>query len=270
MAPTIGTLIVLLLGIAGTEATQGGPIEGISVYSEDTSYDANRFPAEYVLTKLLEGSMTQRDYWLLPSGVVDEGFVLDMGTVYDLSSIILWNTKNTNYNDRGTENFELNLSIDAEDWTTIGDGTLTDVRNLVQTPDDFAFSGRGRYLQFIVKSYYGSGAGLQFIEVFGEPAPTDCFEYDTDFMGADLNNGATTGVASAAECQTLCLNRNGCTHFTWVSPSFDRAPGIRLKCHLKNGMGERMVLDTGRADATGLVSGPANCGGDIVEVVGDA
>jgi len=87
----------------------------------------------------------------------------------------------------------------------------------------------------------------------------DCFEYDVDYMGADLNNGATTDVASAAECQTLCQNRDGCTHFTWVSQYFTRNAGIQLKCHLKNGMGERMVLKTGRVDATGLVSGPTQC-----------
>merc|ERR1712141_183445 len=41
------------------------------------------------------------------------------------------------------------------------------------------FSGRGRYLQFLVKSYYGNGAGLQFIKVSGtDAAPAACLSGD--------------------------------------------------------------------------------------------
>merc|ERR1712193_530822 len=89
----------------------------------------------------------------------------DMGCLNDVSSVKLWNTHNSNYHDRGTQAFEIKLSTDGSTFTSVGSGTLKDVRRKTIEPEEFAFTGTGRYLQFIVKSVYGHGAGLQYIEI---------------------------------------------------------------------------------------------------------
>lgn len=63
----------------------------------------------------------------------------------------------------------MNLHDESSDgaWKPLLSGTLSDVRyqDPVQ-PDVFVGTEKGRYLQFIAKSYYGVGAGLQYIEIY--------------------------------------------------------------------------------------------------------
>ena len=48
----------------------------------------------------------------------------------------------------------------------------------------------------------------------------DCFEYDTDYYGTNINNGLEQRTDNAADCQKLCSNTNGCKGFTWASANF--------------------------------------------------
>ena len=48
----------------------------------------------------------------------------------------------------------------------------------------------------------------------------DCFEYDTDYDGTNLNNGLEQKTSSASICQKLCKQTAECEIFVWASGDF--------------------------------------------------
>ena len=48
----------------------------------------------------------------------------------------------------------------------------------------------------------------------------NCFEYDTDYDGTNLNNGLEQRTSSAEDCWQLCKLTLGCEGFTWASGNF--------------------------------------------------
>ena len=48
----------------------------------------------------------------------------------------------------------------------------------------------------------------------------DCFDYDTDYYGTNINNGLEERTDSAKDCQRHCQATDGCVAFTWASKNF--------------------------------------------------
>ena len=78
------------------------------------------------------------------------------------------------------------------------------------------------------------------------PFPTDCYEYDTDFIGERKYTKAKDPVHSAQECQQECFDGVRCKFFTYNAGT--------KECHMK-GKG----ADKEKDNSDGLVSGPKLC-----------
>jgi len=193
------------------------------IYSEDPplrAIDFSAFRALMLVPEVLNNptTMANKRFWLLPNGQRNKGFTVDINCLQNIQSISLWNTHNSDQNNRGTKGFEIRVSSDLTSWTTFATGTLAHVYNqhgnvqpeVVQPTGTTALSGR--YFNFIAKSYYGKGAGLQYIEFNGDGCCTnDDSSDDSDDSGDSGDSGtgdsdATCGVAplsslSAAEIQ---------------------------------------------------------------------
>ena len=48
----------------------------------------------------------------------------------------------------------------------------------------------------------------------------NCFEYNIDYEGTDLNNGLNQRTNTAEECQSLCQLTQNCQGFTWANGNF--------------------------------------------------
>ncbi len=58
----------------------------------------------------------------------------------------------------------------------------------------------------------------------------DCYSYDTDYVGTNLNNGLEQRTDSQYECQIACQDLPGCEGFTWAS---DALPGNHVESCLE-------------------------------------
>ena len=76
----------------------------------------------------------------------------------------------------------------------------------------------------------------------------DCFEWNTNFDGNDLDSSPKKNVDSKHECQKLCQETTGCEFFTYDPKAYNPKT-----CYLK-------TSDTGRVSLKGIVSGPKFCG----------
>jgi hypothetical protein len=109
-------------------------------------------------------------YFLLPNGVVDRGFVVDLGCARSISAVLLRNTHNGDWNDRGTRGFTVELSADGASWTVAVAGELKDARNkgcdvpLEEFPVEDGPSETSQFVRFRATSFYGTGgAGLSYM-----------------------------------------------------------------------------------------------------------
>jgi hypothetical protein len=123
--------------------------------------------------------------------------VIDLGAVYALSSISLFNTHNQENTDRGTNQFEIDASnsatfVDADvDFDLSGSISNIVANNLTfhstSVPEQtFGVSGSFQYLRFTTLSFCTScqvnsngGAGLNEIRVFGTVPPSPVPEAGT-------------------------------------------------------------------------------------------
>lgn len=123
--------------------------------------------------------------WALPSGVLDEGFVLDLGGSYPVSCIELRNSGNNEFSvERGVQKFTLHLSSDGESWHPVVDATLASVRGQSFEEQKALANGTKTiawqpfhihptmacFLKLVVKAFYGHGAALSGIRVFASRA----------------------------------------------------------------------------------------------------
>ena len=53
-----------------------------------------------------------------------------------------------------------------------------------------------------------------------ENQPKNCFEYNTDYQGTNINNGLEQRTSSEDDCWTLCKLTLDCEGFTWASSNF--------------------------------------------------
>lgn len=115
-------------------------------------------------------------FWLSAQGTNAGQWVqVDLGTNYQLSSVVLFDTHNRWYNDRGTKDFHLSLSSDGTHFSTIGSGAFTYDQWLNQTALTVTTTDNpiGRYLRFNVGSCWGcQSAGLAELQAYGAlPVP---------------------------------------------------------------------------------------------------
>ena len=80
-----------------------------------------------------------------------------------------------------------------------------------------------------------------------------CIEYNTDYTGNNIRDGAMPGVDNFKDCQNLCFLRPDCNFWSWNPPSFATD---RLLCQLKSS-------DEGRSLPSGKISGPKSCSGSL-------
>ena len=167
--------------IDGSGAWDGGTV-GVGA-----DFDAGPFPA----TAVTDGSVADGDntIWLGREGVSDEYFTLDLGESTNIQEILLRNTTNRQYADRGTMNFRI-LAADTVDGANqlvnpveILSGKLPNSAGIspqlatVFTSDNGLSAGNARYLRFETLSgtYFNDNVGLNEIEVYDqvlhEPSP---------------------------------------------------------------------------------------------------
>ena len=48
----------------------------------------------------------------------------------------------------------------------------------------------------------------------------DCFEYNIDYDGIDIDDGLHTKTDTAEECQAMCKQNVACEGFTWTTDKF--------------------------------------------------
>lgn len=113
-------------------------------------------------------------FWLTPQNT-GGFFTVDLGELYSLSSFVLQNTHNRGYNDRGTRDYTISLSADGTNFSPVVIGTLEFFTSSVSTIPTVTVNidpSIARYVRFTANTWYGSSAGLNEIEVYGQPVPT--------------------------------------------------------------------------------------------------
>jgi len=137
---------------------------------------------------VVDVSGTNPNYWLGPQGSSQAYFVLDLGAVYNLQSVDLFNTHNDGAFDRGTGDFQIYVSNSITSTPSNGmdliSPSLALSGTLILTGDpipaqsfDFGPGISAQYLRFnslsIADGTRGAqGVGLNEIRVFAVPEPS--------------------------------------------------------------------------------------------------
>jgi hypothetical protein len=157
-----------------------------------SAFDAGGFPAGRVTDDIavdLHSSAGTSTYWLGRENCSEEFFTLDLGEIYNIDEIDLFNSHNAQFNDRGTDEFIIYGSnqIDDLDNQLINPEVLLSA-NLQRSdsqapiaPEKFTVANgllpgaQARYIQFVALTYHSSaangGAGLNEIEIYGTVIP---------------------------------------------------------------------------------------------------
>jgi hypothetical protein len=95
-------------GVAAVISTNVAPSGAIV----DTSANYN---ASFDATHVIDGKIDEKQtsavsYWIAPDGATNSSFILDLRRNYPIKSIVLYNTHNRQFNDRGTGQFQIYAS----------------------------------------------------------------------------------------------------------------------------------------------------------------
>ena len=180
-APLLAGFAALLLvpsvqAQAPTLISQSKPVTATSFYDQGTE----TFPASNITDGRFDdtGSPGNWSFWLTPNGQVGSA-TIDLGSLYSISSFQLQNTHNRDYNDRGTNAFDISVSSDGINFTPlVTDSFATWPSIPIVTESTFAPT-TGEYVKFNIDSFYGSSGGLNELQVFGTPAPAAVPEAST-------------------------------------------------------------------------------------------
>jgi len=173
---------------------------------EGAPFDGGTFPGDRVTDGSVADINTGRSsYWLGRENTTDEYLTLDLGDLFTVEEIALTNTHNTQYNDRGTDEFIVYgaAEIDGDNQLinpiAIVSGNLSNVSGASPIPADVFTSANGltvadvRYIQFVALSYLSSAtngsSGLNEISIYGQLAglvPGD-FDNDGDLTVDDID-----------------------------------------------------------------------------------
>ncbi len=174
-----------------TNLALGRPVIGGSGAYPNLPFNGSAVPNDFSASNVTDGSagdLFGYSYWLGRDGVTNEHFILDLGNPVEISQLLLRNTHNHQFNERGTANFRVFASsaVDGSSQLVspvqILSGTLTTRTVTAPLPptspvpaDSFTSSNgltpvTARYLKFeALTSSYGTNVGLNEIEVFGNP-----------------------------------------------------------------------------------------------------
>ena len=112
------------------------------------------------------------NYWLAPARS-RASIILDLGCSQVIDGLTMKNTRNAHQNDRGLEKFSIAISNSTSGpWRIVFNGSLPDVRNfscnipLNNFSEELSEEARTTSaVKLQVLSWYGLGAGLQYLEV---------------------------------------------------------------------------------------------------------
>lgn len=144
---------------------------------------------DFTASNVTDGSASDvfaGSYWLGREGVTNEYFILDLGNPVAIDQVLLRNTHNWQFNDRGTANFRLFAASEVDGSNQLVspvqvlNSTLTTRTIAAPTPPGSPVPGdsftsvngltpvTARYLKFeTLTSSYAANVGLNEIEVFG-------------------------------------------------------------------------------------------------------
>ncbi|GMV39898.1 MAG: hypothetical protein AMXMBFR64_16140 [Myxococcales bacterium] len=106
-------------------------------------------------------------YWLAPNGAKDAHVTVDLGAPHVVDRIRVINTRNGSFNDRSTKDYRLGISMDGVTFTVVASGTLADDDWTTWVTSTLAPPLVARHVRFYADTYFGSGAGLGELEVYG-------------------------------------------------------------------------------------------------------
>ena len=117
------------------------------------------------------------NYWLAPAQT-RASIILDLGCVQVIEGVTMKNTRNAHQNDRGLKQFIISISNSTRGpWRDVLKDQLEDVRNLscnvplvnFSLPDQLSAEERtASAVKLHVLSWYGKGAGLQYLEIHSQ------------------------------------------------------------------------------------------------------
>ncbi len=185
----IATAFRLPTDAAVSNLALGRPVIAGSGAYPSVAFNVAGGSGDFSATNVTDGSASDvfaSTYWLGREGMTNEHFTLDLGGSVAIDQVLLRNTHNNQYNDRGTANFRL-FAASAVDGSNqlvspvqILTSTLTTRTITAPTPatspvpaDAFTPTNgltpvTARYLKFeALTSSYGLNVGLNEIEVFG-------------------------------------------------------------------------------------------------------
>jgi F5/8 type C domain len=154
------------------------------------------------------------DYWLLPS-YTDGWIEVDLEKIYDLTNLRWLNTHNDGSNDRATTDWRIEISIDGETYTEIGNGTeaFSETPIWAYVPSvTYQTPVTARYIRFYVDGYYWLGGGVNEIEAYGQ-------ETNIALNGTATASGAWSEAFSADRVIDGLVVEDGTTDY-WLLPSY--------------------------------------------------
>jgi hypothetical protein len=138
-------------GSASASQTYGPLYGATNVIDEDTNEDGSR------------------SYWILPNSTT--GWVeVDLGSSIGITDILWANTHNQSNFDRATTDYEIAVSETGSfsgEETIVDSGTGSLEADLVFHSASLSTPVSGRYIRFYVDGYFGSGGGLNELQIFG-------------------------------------------------------------------------------------------------------
>lgn len=198
-----GLALVAVFGIAGLSPVTAGAdiITPVSIVCTGSWSDNSAGDGFYGCAGAIDGitddtnSPGVASYWLGREQTLNETFTVDLGGLYHINGLELFNTHNgvnPDSNDRGTEKFKVWVSAtpvtpDTDPLSTFGTEVLADTLAFFAFTDpnplqSFVFPGiDGRYITFRAETYQGAelltgypavGAGLSEIRASSVPEPS--------------------------------------------------------------------------------------------------
>jgi hypothetical protein len=149
--------------------SQGMPVTGSAYYNAGSEV----FPFGNVTDGNFgdTGTPYNWSFWLSPQD--QNGFVtIDLQNLYSVASFKVQDTHNRGYYDRGTDGFQILLSTDNVNFTSVVTSSFTSSEWSNLTIKTYNITPTtAQYVQFLVDSRYGSSAGINELQVYGNPVP---------------------------------------------------------------------------------------------------
>jgi hypothetical protein len=255
------------------------------------AFNAGLFPASRAVDGVMfEATDAAESWWLGREATLDEYFTLDLGEVYRVDQINLFNTHNRQYNDRGTEEFVIygSLTVDPNNQLvnpfTVLSGTLFETTSEEDITPEIFMEADGlnvtdvRYLQFqaLTSTYGNDNVGLNEIQVFssgfvnpnrafGRPVIDGSGAYpDTDFISGQFPATAVTDGSVGDSDNSIWLGREGNAeeYFT-----VDLGESINIQEILLRNTTNREFTDRGTRDFRILASNEVDGSNQLVNPV---